>query len=93
MIRTVMLESNSSSMSCPLPQVSSIDAIFPAFLEYQESSLSSPQERTQLVTSVAAVMEAMLREVVQYRQSKSALYQSSTETPEPEFLPWTGQCS
>lgn len=54
--------------------------------------LELPQERTQLVLGVAAVMEGMVHDAVQYRVGKAALYQSfvSTEGAEPEFLPWTG---
>lgn len=75
-------------------QVSSIDDIFPALLDHQDSALHGlelPQERTQLVLGVAAVMEGMVHDAVQYRVGKAALYQSfvSTEGAEPEFLPWT----
>jgi len=76
-------------------QVSCLEDIFQALVATEEDLLSSfnlPQERVQLVLSVAAILEAMLHEAVQYRQAKSSLYQSciASETPDPEWLPWTG---
>ena len=75
--------------------VSYLEDIFPALLATEEDllpSFSSPNERIQLVLNMAAILEAMLHEAVQYRQAKSSLYQSclTSEVPEPEWLPWTG---
>ena len=55
-------------------------------------SLELPPERAQLVLGVATVMEGMVHDAMQYRVGKATLYQSyvSTESAEPEFLPWTG---
>ena len=53
---------------------------------------SHPSERLQVVLAVGSAVEGMLRDAVQYRQSKASLYQPSSP-PDPETLPayrpWT----
>ena len=55
---------------------------------------SHPKEKLQLVVSAGVAVESMLREAVQYRQSKSHLYSPSIPPDPaslPPFSPWTGQ--
>lgn len=57
-------------------------------------SYSAPKERLQVVLAACSPVEAMLRDAIQYRQTKSSLY-SSHLSPDsfslPLFLPWTGE--
>ena len=78
--------------------VSSVDDILPALISQQDSmlhALGSPQERLQVVLNVAAIIEAMIHDAIQYRHSQSVSYQPclSTDSPEVEFIPWTGMLS
>jgi nuclear pore complex protein Nup133 len=76
-------------------EVVQLDSLFPPLLSLLTSRLASvshPKERLQLVLSAGVAVESMLREAVQYRQSKSHLYSPSVPpdpTSLPPFSPWT----
>ncbi|XP_077996932.1 nuclear pore complex protein Nup133-like isoform X2 [Glandiceps talaboti] len=74
-------------------EVSRIHEIMEALLDYEEEKLNGQMalhDQITFVSNVNTVIEGMLHEAWQYRQSKALVYQSTNySASHREFLPWT----
>lgn len=74
-------------------EVSKIQNIFEALLEYENDIITGNFTPTDIITAIASVnpiIEGMLHAAVLYRQTKAGVYQAGAElVPQPEYVPWT----
>ncbi|XP_070576445.1 nuclear pore complex protein Nup133-like isoform X2 [Ptychodera flava] len=74
-------------------EVSRIHEIMECLMDYEQDKLNGQiaiHDQLTLISNVNAILEGMLHEAWQYRQSKALVYQSTNNlTTHLEFLPWT----
>ncbi|XP_064600211.1 LOW QUALITY PROTEIN: nuclear pore complex protein Nup133-like [Liolophura sinensis] len=75
-------------------EVSRVDEVIGALLEYEEETLVTdllPRDQVNLVMTINTIIEGMIHEALQYRMTSAEMYQSEAGAKGrlPEYCPWT----